>query len=68
MYDSFWYIFLVLSQALAVPIAGDTSPFLVPTNYDSTLTPVQENIIKAYECLRQVRESNSVFSHCCSLY
>ncbi|KAF6021064.1 MON2 [Bugula neritina] len=41
----------VLSQTLAVPIAGDTSPFLVPTNYESTLTPVQETVIDAYSCL-----------------
>ena len=45
----------MLSQSLAVPIAGDTSPFLVPTNYESTMTPVQETVIGAYNCLCQVK-------------
>lgn len=42
-----------------MPIAGDTSPFLVPTNYESTLTPVQETVIDAYTCLCEV---NGVYS------
>ena len=51
----FTFIFVaVLSQTQAVPIAGDTSPFLVPVNYESSMTPVQETVIEAYTCLCQV--------------
>ncbi|XP_064632193.1 protein MON2 homolog isoform X2 [Lineus longissimus] len=49
----------VLQGALAVPVQGDASPFIVPTSPDATLTGLQEAVLNAVDVLQREVHSGS---------